>query len=231
MEALRLPVARKPEGVHVEIRPGMVVTLQALRGVSLREYPTQIEDVDQTGVVVLAPMEGREYRLLNPGQDVAVHFREEGRGYLFDAPVLEVRASQPPVMVLARPRAVYPYERREYYRLATRLIPDAAVLLGPEGEPVRPVVATVLDISGGGLQFASADPLPPGARVRFALSLDEAGPPVTVLARVLSIEEPQEGRELFRFHAKFEDLLNRERDRIVRYVFQQQIELRKRGLL
>lgn len=231
MEAIHLPVAHKPEGTLVEIRAGMAATLQTLRGVSLREYHTLIEDLGPDSVTVLAPMEGRRYQPLAVGQPVAVHFREDGKGYLFDAAVLRTYQNPQPVVELAAPRTVYPYERREYYRLMTRLTPRSAIYLDAQGGEVRPVPAVVLDISGGGLQFASPNPLPPGAQVRFELPLDEAEPPLTALARVLNVREPEEGRELYRFNARFEDLTARERERIVRYVFQQQIELRKRGLL
>lgn len=48
---------------------------------------------------------------------------------------------------------------------------------------------------------------------------------------MLHVEEPADERHPYRYHARFESLPARDRERIVRFIFQQQIEMRKKGLL
>lgn len=231
MEVMHLPVAHRPEGTYVEVRPGMSVILQTATGASVHEYRTIIEEIGQGSVTVLAPMDRRQYRRLTHGQKVVVYFREDGRGYRFDTAVLGTQDVSQPLVRLEAPIVAYRHERREYYRVPIALKPLEAMLANAAGEPVRPLDAVVVDISGGGMQFTDPHPLAPGARVRFTLPLDGLGAPVAVVAKVVNVHQPEEGRSLYRFNARFEGLRESERQRLVRYVFRQQIALRKKGLL
>lgn len=80
----------------------------------------------------------------------------------------------------------------------------------------------LVDISGGGLSFRTAEKLNPGDKIKLLLDLG-GGKTLSTQGRVLRIEkEVEQNNAMYKISIQFEDLLNRERDRLVSFIMKRQ---------
>jgi c-di-GMP-binding flagellar brake protein YcgR len=100
-------------------------------------------------------------------------------------------------------------QRRDYVRVEA-FVPVTYQPVGPDGWTV---VANTLDVSGGGFRIAAAEGLRIGDMMRFTLELGEGEEPVHAVAQ--AVREAGEDE----FGMRFVEILERERQRLVRWVF------------
>jgi hypothetical protein len=110
-------------------------------------------------------------------------------------------------------------QRRRDVRARVELPPVSAVRLGPSGAPTGLLGLEVMDLSAGGLRARVDEPLAAGDKVRLVLRLD-GGQPLTPVMDVLI------GGQLAR--GRFCPMPERERRRIVQYVYRQELAERQR---
>ncbi|HEU4975315.1 MAG TPA: PilZ domain-containing protein [Baekduia sp.] len=116
------------------------------------------------------------------------------------------------VVPLAPPR---PPQRRDHHRI--ELVRPVAMV--PEGFRVGWLNGWTRNVSAGGVLVAGADPLHHGDRLRLRFELDAEDDLLDVLARVVRADDDWGLRGL-----RLEGLDERERERIVRFVFARQRE-------
>ena len=100
-------------------------------------------------------------------------------------------------------------QRRDYVRVEA-FVP---VTYQPAGTDGWTATAYTLDVSGGGFQIAAAEGLRLGDMMSFTLELGEGEDPVTAVAGV--VREGGDGA----FGMRFVEILERDRQRLVRWVF------------
>jgi hypothetical protein len=100
-------------------------------------------------------------------------------------------------------------QRRDYVRVEA-FVPVAYQPDGPDGWTAS---AHTLDVSGGGFQLAAAEGLKLGDMLRFTLDLGEGEEPVQAVACAVR-EAGERG-----FGMRFVEILERDRQRLVRWVF------------
>jgi hypothetical protein len=105
--------------------------------------------------------------------------------------------------------AVELIQRRDYYRVEA-FVPVTYEPYGPDGHTVT---ANTLDVSGGGFQISAAEGLRLGDMLRFTLELGEGEDPVQAVAH--AVREAGDDS----FGMRFVEILERERQRLVRWVF------------
>ena len=111
-------------------------------------------------------------------------------------------------------------QRRRDVRARVELPPVSAVRLGPSGAPTGLLGLDVMDLSAGGLRARADEPLAAGDKVRLMLRLD-SGQPLTPVMDVLIGGQLAQGR--------FCPMPERERRRIVQYVYRQELAERQRA--
>ena len=100
-------------------------------------------------------------------------------------------------------------QRRDYVRVEA-FVPVTYQPAGPDGWTVT---ANTLDVSGGGFRIAAAEGLRLGDMMRFTLDLGEGEEPVQAVAQ--PVREAGEDE----FGMRFVEVVERERQRLVRWVF------------
>jgi c-di-GMP-binding flagellar brake protein YcgR len=103
-------------------------------------------------------------------------------------------------------------QRRDYVRVEA-FVPVTYQPIGPEGWTVT---AHTLDISGGGFQIAQAEALRLGDMLGFTLELGEGDEPVHAVATAVR----EAGGSAFGM--RFVEVLERERQRLIRWVFERE---------
>ena len=100
-------------------------------------------------------------------------------------------------------------QRRDYVRVEA-FVPVTCQPAGPDGWTAT---ANTLDVSGGGFRVADAEGLRLGDMMRFTLELGEGEKPLQAVAE--AVREAGEGA----YGMRFVEILERDRQRLVRWVF------------
>lgn len=122
-------------------------------------------------------------------------------------------------------------ERREFFRFATRIIPRAAIRLDDAGNEAQVLQAVILDLSGGGTMLQSREFVPVGSRLRLVFGLEGDPIDLDLAALVLSCSRPTATAQHYRLHCQFLEPDRIDIERLVRWTYRQQAELRRKGLL
>lgn len=164
--------------------------------------------------------------------------------YLFKAKIIRVAIKQNvPTWIVEKPKELEKTQRRCYIRVDARIPVEMKVLLDEDGElkigdkkytskdlAAKSWTVNTKDISGSGAKIISKLFVPEGTNIAIALSLPDVGSFCTTGKVVRSeVADPELG--IYWLCVHFTDLTERERDKVIRFVFKQQLEMRKRNLL
>lgn len=139
------------------------------------------------------------------------------------------------------------FQRREYFRCECTLDLKYAVLTEDDikqmealreenkGElfvnPINRIYmeGVALDISGGGVRFTSRNPIEQHSMVeiQFPLKLDNAFYEFNVIGNILSCTPIDENLRRYENRVQFTHIKNDEREKIIRYIFEQERKTRK----
>lgn len=183
-------------------------------------YPSRIEFVNQDALWFAAPQERGTLVPVSIGESVEVYVVGENEVFFFEGKVKDrVKKGNIAYVVFAVPQEVVRKQRRNYVRFEAAL----PVLL-KKGE--KAFSGTTKNISGGGMLVQlreDRDVLEHREELFFLLSLD--GKDIVGRAQVVR----KDGPGLYAF--QFSEIANQDRESIIKYIFQKQVELRRKGLL
>lgn len=211
------------------------VSLRIPQGAWEGLYSTYVEGIDQGTLTVAPPMyRGVNVPLLR-GEEVMVEFIEGGERLAFPTRVLGHFTQVVPILSLELPApgSIRRHQQRDFVRLDANLpisfalLPDEEPEKGEETERVFHRGRT-MDISGSGAQIVTKEVYPVGTKVELILHLP--GAEVTIEAEVVRLAEHPTPTEAW-LGVRFIKLDERDRERIVRYIFSEQRSRRQKGLL
>lgn len=210
---------------------GQTLTLQILDGPDRGRYVTRLDEVRATEVLLVWPTRRRVLVRLKDGDAVLCRWHGPEGTFVVRTRVCRLQKGAVPMVAVDRVGDVARVQRRAHVRVAVRIPVKFAVLAAsaqPAVAAAEPVEETATrDLSGGGLLVATRRQLAPGARLD--LTLDVAGQAVQVLGEVVRVT-PVEGADRMWVGIRFVSIAERERDAIVRFIFNQQRLLRRKGL-
>jgi hypothetical protein len=155
------------------------------------------------------PTVGQALQMLAPSEDamrlIPCQLVDEGRG------------SSIQVTVSGRLSRI---QRRNDVRTRVDLPPVSAVRLDQRGKPTGLLGLELMDLSAGGIRARVGEPISTGEQIRLVLRLDQ-GQPLTPIVDVLDGGEIARGR--------FCPMPERERRRIVQFVYRQELVERQRA--
>jgi c-di-GMP-binding flagellar brake protein YcgR len=197
------------------------------------KYSTKIEEVRGDYLSLTTPMRAREYVKLDYGQKILLSVIRRNNPYFFDTMVVGSEWNEGQLLTqVRRPADSAGVQLRPPVRVAV-VIADAQFWWeGLDGKFGPTLFGQVLDISAGGLMALTKDGMPEVLILaRFTLSR-QAGH-LTSLANVLKDYEriSDVGVKSHRSHCQFVDMAEKDRERLVKFVFQRERELRQKGVL
>ncbi|WP_407307346.1 flagellar brake protein [Desulfosporosinus sp. SB140] len=209
-----------------KLLPGLTVELAVYEGEYEGKYRTRIEEVGERLLMVGAPYDKGEIVPLREGVVVRLTFWDEVAAYSFEGRIMQRIAIPVPMFVLELPNSVAKVQRRSFVRVPA-FFPVVFRTVTKEGLSDLKK-ATMLDLSGGGMRFTTEDYVENRSLLYAQLSLPngELQTPVRV-CRAEKIEDSKR----YTISVEFHDLPERDRDRIVKCVFDIQREMRKKGLV
>ncbi|WP_426453534.1 flagellar brake protein [Paenibacillus sp. S-38] len=195
-----------------------------------QEYKSRIADLTDTEIIMEVPINETTGRLkkLFKGDGLSVYFIAEGgvKNY-FHTEVTGFRDEVIRLVAIRRPEpeAVTQIQRRSYLRVPAEL--EIAVRF-PDGE--RQVVLTD-DVSGGGLSLLC----PPAVRTAEGQSLEcwllihmksGAVEHIPFTAEIVRVKLHETGKQ--QLMLRFTEITDKDRQKIIRYCFERQLDIRKR---
>ena len=111
------------------------------------------------------------------------------------------------------------------------IAPRRCALLDDAGAETQQLHGVILDLSGGGILLQATDFVAPGSRLRLVFELEGDPLEMDVAAIVLSGNRAASNARQFRMHCQFLELNKDEMERLVRFIYRQQVALRRKGVI
>lgn len=205
---------------------GLTVELDVSEGEYEGKYRTRIEEVGEKIIAIGAPFEQGEVVPLREGTKIKLTFWDETAAYSFKGKILQRIAVPLPIFILELPDSVEKVQRRNFVRVPA-VFPVTFQIVTPQGLSDKQK-AMMLDLSGGGMRFSTKDRMENKSIIYVYLTLSNGE--LQTPARVCRVEWLEDTKH-YRISAEFHDLSERERDKIIRCVFDIQRAMRKKGLV
>ena len=212
--------------------PGLAATIE-VNGPE-EAYPTRIEEVRSDYLVVGTPMQRREYVKLPSGQKLLLSVIRRNNPYFFETTIVgEEWVEGQQHTLLRRPADNAGVALREHVRVPVTISDGQFWWEGPNGKFGPTTSGQLIDVSAGGMQVVTKTGLPVGTRVLTRFTLSRQLGHLMLDARVLrDFERTSDvGVTSHRAQLQFLDLTDKDRDRLIKFVFQRERELRQKGVL
>lgn len=209
-------------GVGEHPHTGMPVWLEDLPGGPWR---TTVARAAGEGALVEAPRRGGEVVPLRTGAPCVLAYMQREVPCEVPATVVGPSGGAPPLYELRYTGPPVRLQRRDSVRVPVQLLTVARLDDGAGGETA--LGALTENVSAGGALLRAPVGLQPGTEVTLGLSCGGATGELDVAARVLRADRVGDGARPFRIAVTFIDLPRPVEDRIVRFLFERQRELRR----
>jgi c-di-GMP-binding flagellar brake protein YcgR len=220
------------------------IEIEIKHGLYTGKYNSRIEEVNKDSFEIAIPSKQGHLLPLSEQTWFIGKLVDSSCLYVFKAKIQHVELKQSiPMWVVEKPKEIEKTQRRSYIRIEARLpvkmkiVPEDEIALNVDGkryvpEDLKGKTWDLLtkDVSGSGAKVISKFCVPEDTKIAVIISLPEVGD-FTTLARVVRTELANPELGIYWIGVHFIDLSEKERDKIVRFVFKQQIEMRKRNLL
>ncbi len=195
-------------------------------GRSVERHPSRVEEIGKDYCLIAMPMAKSVPIILLQGTRFNGRVVVDGMVWQFTSEFLDKRIHPIPVWVISRPFDIKKIQLRAFVRIDTVLPVELQVLSEDGSQPV--FAASTSDISGGGLRAVSKQQLQVGTNLKVSLDLPGTG--VVQGAGVIVREELLPDRVLYAAGIKFTELAEKDRDKIIKYIFRKQLERRQKGV-
>ena len=206
------------------------VSLRILQGSWEGLYSTYVEGIEGGGLTVAQPMYGGATVPLLVGEEVLLEFIDGGERLVFPTRVLGRATEVVPILSLSLPApgSIRRHQQRDFVRLDSNLPLRYAPVPEKDADPPVFHKGRTMDISGSGAQIITHEVYPIGTKLQLVLELPGGAVPLEVeVVRMAHHPAPRE----FWLGVRFTGVDERDRERIVRYIFSEQRFRRQKGLL
>lgn len=235
------------------IEPGNRIEIQSIsrarltNAVTRQMYKSLIWDtISEDRIEVLVPIEKNKLIPLPVNSDYDLYiYTASGRQYQCSAKIVDkYKSENKHILLFELISSLKKFQRREFYRLnctleiGVRLLEDEEVeaVLREErflvpGLPLKKAI--VVDISGGGMRFVGRYVYKPDSFLYCGCTLNVDGKEkeCVLVAKVLRMRELEDNRGTYEHRVQFVSLDPKEREEIIRFIFEEERKHRKKGIL
>ncbi|OWZ84249.1 flagellar brake protein [Natranaerobius trueperi] len=213
------------------------VGLSAKIHIDGKDYSSHIEDLNSDVIYFATPIEKGRIIYLFEGKNVNIYITHKGAVYNFGGEVLEVTTTPTPLFKVKRPEKLHKIQRRQFFRLEKKQEVEFKILDDNCKEEISQTkLAHALDISGGGLKLATEEIIPVESYLELNLKLDiEEGSKrsteeITCFGRIVHTKKIETTKvRIYHYGVEFLSLPQDKQDKIVRFIFSEQMKLRSKG--
>ena len=195
-------------------------------------YLSRLVHRDSGRLLIVHPVHQGALVPVSPGQELVIRFLNDGGVFEFHTEVISLQPEKTPVLPVTTPSTLTKIQRRAHVRVPVSFELDFHVL-GPDGHHpapgAKPHHGLAVDLSGGGLSIHHDASLTMDQRILFDLVL----PRYTlknIIGRVMRAQDYTPPSKLAReAGVEFSAIREKDREQVIRYVFERQIALKKKA--
>ena len=206
----------------MKVNQRLEITL--LHNTKIEHYNSRIEEITPTCMLLAMPISKGYPIILQAGDYFYGKVIVEGSAYKFTCNYYDKRAHPLPVWVVSLPYDIKKVQLRAFVRISVAL--PAKIHFFPLEEHV-PLDLCTKDVAGGGVQVVAKHSIPIGTKLQLSLTVPDAGI-LDINSEVVRVEQPQQERAIFWIGIKFIDIPEKDRSKIIKYIFKKQLERRNR---
>ncbi|OEF97278.1 hypothetical protein BHF71_03855 [Vulcanibacillus modesticaldus] len=199
-------------------------------------YKSRVADVLQEEINIELPInkETGKIKLVPPGEEIEVIYFSNDQGQiLFNTKVIGIKREQIPLLSIELPKDYKRIQRRNFLRVPASI--ETSYKIIGEGQREWNIVRTI-DISGGGLQFVAPDSKKINLEqeiigwlvVPFNNGLIEH---IKYQGKIVRIHRPNEEVNVNWVSIKFTQIQENMRAKLIRFCYEKQVELKKKGVI
>jgi len=199
------------------------------------QYGSRIEEIAADELVIAMPMSKGYPVMLAQGQSFTGQLIIDGIVYQFISKLLRKNIHPIPVWVVSLPVELKKVQLRSFVRTSAMIPVQFKLILpltnnDPEISADNPTFnVQTKDISGGGLQLVTRQPFEIGAKGQLVIDIPEGGI-IMAIGEVVRVEQPQQENPVFWVGIKFLEVQERDRSKLIKYIFKKQLEQRQKGV-
>lgn len=187
-------------------------------------YKSNIENVDDKFIYISIPIKEGQYIPLRKFEQVEVIYYQGNDIYKFYTTVVDRKVDVIPIIVLAFPKEVFKVQRRKFVRVPIVCTVEYSKLENKTQNVVRGIM---VDLSGGGMRIKlSNDQLSIGNLIKVYIPVGDDN--VEVKGEVVRVEK-DDPNKMNICGINFLDLDDRNREKIIRFIFQVMRDQMKKG--
>lgn len=213
----------------MQLKIGDRLELEVQSGAYLGSYPSQILNINDKEITVGVPIVRGHVIPLREGSLLRVLLLKPDAAYEFFASILRRTQDAPLGLVLTLPTKLVRSQRREDVRVEVSLPVDLLVFAIPGSEEWNILHGRTKDLSAGGTKVEYSGELKGGERLQILLSVP-GDQPMTLSCRYIRGERSNRPGKSW-MALRFDGIKERDKRRILKFVFQKQQELRAKGLI
>lgn len=214
---------------HRYLFPGNSIRITSLMDNDDEIYTSQVQDIiDDSTIKISTPIKSRRIIPLHADQKYVFDFYGSTALYRCTGVVIDRNVENNNyylhIKIVSEFKKV---QRRNFFRVDCLLPFYYEVLFNnQEGEDSLKQTSMITDISGGGIKFSSSHKLNENTMIKccIELILDKKVISEEVVANVLASEVSEKSAYSYCNRAEFIDINKSHRDKIIKFVFQQQIK-------
>ncbi|RPF55754.1 flagellar brake protein [Aquisalibacillus elongatus] len=200
------------------------------------QFQCRIVEVSQKTIYIDYPVNertGRSSLFLDGSEFKVSYVHEDGNVYTFSSEVMERKKIKIPVLAIHKPnpKDIRKIQRREYVRVDVSL--DVAI--HPYTEELNPLMTRTIDISGGGVAVVGDGGqlnYQPGDQMKITLVLPFSSTHYNYLLTDVEVVRciMGSGNEPSKITYKFVNITDQNREKIIKYCFEKQLENRRKTI-
>jgi len=191
---------------------------------------SRVEEIDDEHILLSAPTYRGEIVPLRTGMRINVSYVLNNCAYSFNTVIVARKKEKLPVIVINKPHTIVRVQRRHWVRVAATLDVEYN-LISADSETNPTYAGTTIDISGGGIRFMTRGVLEAGQIINLKIYLPDKSPIATKARIIRILEKAKDEGDPSKAVLEYVDINENDREKIIKYVFEKQRELIKKGLV
>lgn len=192
-------------------------------------YPSRIEEITPHHLHFAMPMSKGVPVILLSGTKFFGKVVSDGMVWQFTSIYVDKKGLPVPLWIAEKPFDIKQIQQRNFVREQMSLSMKVSFrAVGANDVEDESLAVITKDVSGGGVLFASKKPIRVGDKIRLLLELDGKVETLGEVVRVGKSIDPTIG--ITWVAVSFIEIAERDRDKIIKFVFKKQMERRQKGL-
>ncbi len=215
---------------NMKLKENQHIQLRVMSGQRKGTYDSRVEAINDSHIIVGMPIQKHSLIFLREGTKVEVDYTYLKIPYGFTTEVERALTEPLPLLILKQPKQFFKIQRRDYVRIETMLSVDYSIENDEESKDLCVLHVSSRDISGGGIAIIERKVLPVDTIVNLNIHLPEEN--LEIKGKVVRWGEVDTSpTKKYWMGVQFINISERERQKIIHYIFKRQRELRSKGLL